>query len=826
VLDTAAETARYTNFEALTINNVAAVTATSSQDMALLSGIDTVTVIAQDDTASAADAVMTTALTNARATTTLNVHTLSTASTAANFTVATTVASAIDGAADTVNLVLGTATASSGADVTTVTDAKVLHDVTASDAETINVTSQGGANMVGTIDAADLTTLNVSGGKSFTMAALSNTTALATVDASGMTGTAALVMGTNASTTAGTYTGSAGADTITGSTKADTITGGAGIDTITGGAGGDTVHGGDGADAITAGTGADTLNGDAGDDVISFATANLTSLDTVDGGAGTDTLSMTNVSSIVDADFTNITNVEKVTQTDTTHNMTLVLGAASNASGLTTVTDGTGVTNVTVGALHTNALTVAVSTGDDVIDGSASAAELTVTVAAASIATGDVWTGGTGSDTLTITADGTAVDAGDFDGLTGFETITLATNVSTGAITLADVNIADGKSLTIDGTAITGSNKVLTVVGSNETNGSLTVKGGAGADVITGTASDLGDNLQGNAGNDTFNFATANFTSADTVDGGAGTADVINVTGTAVVVDADFTLVTNVEKLTAGALTLTLGDVAQAAAVNTIAATGALTLTLDADYTSDLSLALVANADTVTGTAYTGDLAITYAADNLTTDDTLIGGTGTNDSITVSGAGAVALEGTDLTNVSNFEKIIFGSDAGAASATLVQGNVAAGKALTVDATALVSTNALTFIGSAETNGGVTVLGGAGDDHITGTASSVGDTLNGGRGADTFTFAVANLTSIDTIVGGSGTDIVTFSDAGTISDVDLTNLTSVETLTTVTNTGTSVVTLGAAAAAAGIVTVNASSTSTTLRLEQIIRMLQR
>ena len=46
--DTALETARYVNFEAVQLNNVAAASANLNQDMALLSGIDTMTVKAQD----------------------------------------------------------------------------------------------------------------------------------------------------------------------------------------------------------------------------------------------------------------------------------------------------------------------------------------------------------------------------------------------------------------------------------------------------------------------------------------------------------------------------------------------------------------------------------------------------------------------------------------------------------------------------------------------------------------------------------------------------------------------------------------------------------
>ena len=124
----------------------------------------------------------------------------------------------------------------------------------------------------------------------------------------------------------------------------------------------------------------------------------------------------------------------------------------------------------------------------------------------------DTLTGGAGSDTLLIKATGTAVTAVELAAVSKIETFKIANDATTNTITLADGNIAAGATLTIDGTAIISDGKVLTVVGSNETNGTMKVLGGAGADVITGTASTVGDDLQGNGGNDTFKFATANLT--------------------------------------------------------------------------------------------------------------------------------------------------------------------------------------------------------------------------------------------------------------------------------------------------------------------------
>ena len=60
--------------------------------------------------------------------------------------------------------------------------------------------------------------------------------------------------------------------------------------------------------------------------------------------------------------------------------MTLTLAGESDDAGIATVTDGTANASVTVAAGRTNALTVALSTGNDTVNASASGAALTVTV--------------------------------------------------------------------------------------------------------------------------------------------------------------------------------------------------------------------------------------------------------------------------------------------------------------------------------------------------------------------------------------------------------------------------------------------------------------
>ena len=818
VLDTALETARYTNFETLQINNASADTATSSQDLGLLSaGITKVIIDSQDTTDTGADdSILTHALTNAASGLQVQVQNLSTAEAATNsddtlVAVSVAMKAATDTTSDSVDLILGTATADSGANsirllavAQTGVAGETILTFTANTAETINVTSQGAANKLALIDSTSLTTLNFSGDKALTMGGIANATKLATIDASEMT--AALVMGTNASTTASTITGSAKDDTLTGGTLADTINGGAGIDRINAAAGDDVIDGGDGADIITSGTGDDTVTGGAGIDDIRFLTADLTLADTVDAGEGVDLLTISDAATLADADFTGVTNVETLEFEAAT--TSVVLGAEAAEAGIVTIANKDVVTSLTLGATFTNDVTITLDTGAnaDTIDASAYTGALSLSVDGDDLVTGDTFTAGTGtSDTLTITSE-TALATGDVSGVSGFETIKFKTDVA-GGLTLNDGNTAAGKSLTIDATTMVSS--ALTLDASLELDGSVIVNGGGVADTITGSASTLGDTLNGNAGNDAFVFASANLTLLDTIDGGAGTIDVIQITDAATVVDADFTNVTNVEKLLIDAAgTVILDTLAVAAGITTVANTtgaGALNLTLKAGYTNDLTVALLTNADTITGTLYTKNLTVTGLDANIDGSDTITGGTGTADTLTVTFAVPDLLDATELGGVTKMEIFKVADNAANAGFTTADGNIASGKSLLIDGTKLVTTNTLTVSGAAETNGALTVQGGNGADDITGTQSSMGDTFYGNGGADTFTFVGANLTALDTVDGGSGTDILTVTGASVLADADFTGITNVETFTG-SNAALTMV-LGAEAAEAGIKTVN-------------------
>ncbi len=141
--------------------------------------------------------------------------------------------------------------------------------------------------------------------------------------------------------------------------------------------------------------------------------------------------------------------------------------------------------------------------------------------------------------------------------------------------------------------------------------------------------------------------------------------------------------------------------------------------------------------------------------------DRVNGGTG-NDTIELSGnyAGGVVLRATTMTSVETL-KLDNGFDY---SFTFKDANVAKGRKLSIDASGLDATHHLSINGAAETDGAYRMVGGAGDDSLTGGRGndvfdlSLGgaDTVRGGRGGDVFKFG-AQFNGFDAINGGAGND---------------------------------------------------------------------
>ena len=687
-------------------------------------------------------------------------------------------------------------------------------------ATTISVTGDSGSTGLATP-----ATLTLTGASSFTTTGaitLSTTsTAAGKIDASGLTGTTGLVMGAAASGVT-SITGSAGNDTLMGSATASTITGGTGNDAITGGAGNDSITGDAGLDTVTAGGGADSVSLGASADRYATTAAYWLATVTLDGGDGTDTLYFSDNSSIADSTFANKTLVEKITSS--TAGMTLAsLSTYAAAAGITTVTfAGTAGTDaVTAIATFTNALTVNLdqdaSGFTNTVTGTAFTKALTVN--ATGVFTGyTTIIGGTGTtDTLNLVGGAYSTY---LSGVSAVENYVLSDGVTT-SMTLAAANVVSGKTLTVDGTTLVDSANTLTVDGTLITAGQLIVIGGVGADLITASMSTTaGDSLTGGTGADTFTFGLAGLTSADTVAGGTGTDIIAFGTTNDTVVDAMFTNVTLVEKLSYGALaeTITLGALAAAAGIVTVTdGAGAVALTLGSGFTNNVTVALGGGNDTVTASAYTGNMTVTTTAANLDSGDVVTAtGTGTN-TLTITYASADStVSSSDMTYMTGFDIIKSAVDY-TASLALNDANIASASSASFDFSVNTSgTYAVTFDASLESNGSMSVTTGAGGDTITASISSYGDSISSGSGTDTININPTYLTTADTINGGDGTDTLVLSAAGSVSDSAFTSVSNMEALTGYAS-GANTLVLGALFQAAGIVTVTGGTGADTITI---------
>jgi len=606
-------------------------------------------------------------------------------------------------------------------------------------------------------------------------------------------------------------------------------------------------------------TAALTLTGDAAvavsivggtaNDVLTIG--NFGSTDTIDGGTGTDTLNVDNTIT-ASTDLANVSNVEILATTGAI-NVTL----AADIAGLTTIDTTTGgdANTVTFASGYTAATTVKADAGD-IIDNSGANAAISVNFSSDDAVT---VTGGTGTDTLNITASTSAVT---FDSkITVVDTVTIVDYGSDAAggskpagedVTLTlgtyataltiDASALDAGTLDADG-AMEANWENLTVTGASATK-ALNITGGTGADTITGgTANDVinggagndsingsaggADSISGGAGNDTIDMAGA-LTSADTIDGGDGT-DILAVTSLST---SGLTNVTNVETLSlsgsASSATLSANLSFTSIDMRTVDDL-AQTLTMASGYTNATTV-LVDAGDKVVNTANVA-MSVTANAADLQSGDltTITGGTGT-DTLTVKAdsttANIVATSG--LITLVDVITVTDGGD-------VTSGTVTAGKDITIDlASYATATTALTIDASALDGGTVVsgtmtndevltitgtsaralnVTGGGGADVIIGSSSASGDSLTGGAGNDTFTMST-NLTYQDTIAGGDGTDTIT---TGAITDVAFMRVTGIETVTLASTatlgtyfdaSGATKVNLHIAAAA-----VDASTTST-------------
>ncbi len=285
----------------------------------------------------------------------------------------------------------------------------------------------------------------------------------------------------------------------------------------------------------------------------------------------------------------------------------------------------------------------------------------------------------------------------------------------------------------------------LVIDASSETDGTVSIIGGAGDDIITmGSTLNAQNQLDGGDGADILVFTDAN----------SATDDLDQVTNMETIKFGNVaTDVVTLDSLIAANVTLKiLGDVA-----------------LTQDITIDASAETDGHIDLFTGSGddrFTagqgkdtirtqGGDDIVYMGQNLTKDDIVDGGTNataTGDILHFTDNNGAS---NDLDQVTNFEKIVLG-DATSSVTTLDQ-LITQGETLIVDARSISAGNSFTFNATAETNGHIDITGGAGADIIK--TGSGNDLIDGFGGADQITT-------------GSGTDVITITLTGqdnTIND---------------------------------------------------------
>jgi len=548
------------------------------------------------------------------------------------------------------------------------------------------------------------------------------------------------------------------------------------------------VTGGSAGDSIALGTNKDTVNAGAGNDTI-VAGSSHTYEDIIDGGDGTDTIQAT---AAEDIDFQNTSNVEVLTattsaalasfaQTAGIRTISLVGAASVNASGMTT-----GITVIPAAAANNSMIG---GLGDDVF-----VFQATETLDANEVAVNGV----AGNDTIRIDNDDNADKAGDAvtatldDAVTNIDTVLvndIASTDTAGDVTIVLAAAFAQKALTIDGETL-DAGEVLDVDASNNLATELvTVKGGAGDDVVLGGAA--ADVITGNGGADTI---TGNG-GADTLTGGAGADNfVYTVTTGNVTTDStsaakdtitDFTATSDNLNLTVslanGGQTVDYNDKGDATSISE-----GLTLLsgVKGQYFFDSANSQVVFDIDGNGLIQSTDLVIALTgATGITESDvniTITGGTGAdtittgdgNDVIT-GGAAADSITITEAAANSAADTVKWTATAGAAMAT--ESGAATGDTDFVAGTAgdlvtgfVSGTDKLSFAAAAVTNATGTetdtLLTIAAGGTVTNVARFV--EITGDFGDGTTGDAVTVLAALDTTAVASGDSFIAFMNDGT------------------------------------------------------------
>ncbi len=502
------------------------------------------------------------------------------------------------------------------------------------------------------------------------------------------------------------------------------------------------------------------VTGGAGDDSLTIGSPTVLASSHYDGGAGTDTLAL-NGDYSGGFSLSMVSNIENLTVA-AGHSYSLTENDGNLAAGQTLTVDATALASPNFISFDASAET----DGSVIFKGGAG--DDIVSFGGPTLFANDVANGGAGNDTVYL--------SGDYSGgftITGamiksIETIHLA-DTADYTLTTANSAVASGATLAIDGSAL--SDTVLNFDGSAETNGAFKITGGGSGDTLTGGAGndtfglDQGgnDTANGGGGDDTFNMGSA-FTAGDTIDGGTG-SNTIEFNQTNVGLDFNSSNLSNIQTIkfdepgSAVSETGTLtGDFSggQTVTVDTSGFSHSSSVTLDASGSSNaISLVTGNGFGTFQITGTTGDDTFHLGAFSGIGSDN-INGFGGNDTLVIDD---LITSTFTMSGISRIDTVQLGDGSNSYTITTTDSTVAAGEAMTVDASALTTTGtALNFDGSAETDGTFHLIGGANNDSLKGGAGD--DTISGGGKVDT----IRGNGGADTLTGGAGADKFVYIDA--------------------------------------------------------------
>lgn len=539
--------------------------------------------------------------------------------------------------------------------------------------------------------------------------------------------------------------------------------------------------------AITLTTGTDNFTGTAGNDTFSgvvvgdnASTTTLNPGDALSGGAGTDTLNISisgaRTAGVLTTAFT-LTGIENVLVSNyATGNLVNTIDLAGADTSLAKV----GLTSSSTaggGAGSTKFDNVQKIVDVELKNGGAN---FEIVYAAAAVA-------GT-TDVQKVTLSNHSLTGNNFPTLKltgGIETLAITSTGGTNKIQLdagnrhTKVTVEGDKALTLDVNDTT--NETIATVDASTFTGNLTLSGLADATVVK-------LNVIGGAGNDTVTLP-ANFSSNDSIDGGAGTntlkiggaitaANLVNVknfqvlelSGTAddQTINVDASAIAGVTKVvsswvdgddtdsTDSAITFSNLGAGTALAITDGNSTTTVTGTLKTDTTADSIDVTIGKA---TATATTG---VTIKSVTLNNHETLnvasTGGTSAaaNTITTLTSSNATKLNVTgdrDLT-ITNFT--------GSSSLKTVDASALTGKLIMGNALTAAGNHTLTGGSGADTLRGSTgndvIVGGAGNDSIVGGGGV--DSIDGGDGDDSIELGTGTASKVVTVTGGAGSDTVT------------------------------------------------------------------